>query len=779
MAPPAAKTIENTHTYENAPPPFDFDEWERIWVKDWGRIAEAGGASPEEIDQAKANQQLAKEAWSRDYDETQDKYNSARRRSNTERRKNTKKQDSETQILEDYLYDIDRESIRESVGGASSGLHLRGGGTFQIVDESGDELEDWPTYHGDFSEDRVPRVSEERQKSSSPSYAPHSPRFSTPSNPNLAPDSPQYAPRSPPTSTQDSPVYAPTSHEYSTTRPVRKFTTPSKFWTGQSGPSYGPKDQPTSSGFSSSQSFGTIKKTPGPSSGPDTPTYPPTWPNFNESPLAPQEKVDTGNTTTNNAKKARTLEQDDRDLEEALRETAAFPDLIDIKLDHKDSSNHGHSMQESHEKISSTNNNVAPQQPQSAFKKSKKVAFDLTSSDDGISSTLLSSNSESSTGSASPQPQASPHESALLTASQLPSLLPLSDQELTSSIRTLKHFLKDWCNTYFTYKLPSNPTTNPNSNSSSTNSALNLHHLSKISPELISYANHIALGHPNWEDLFLIPAQRAALVYGILGKVLEVWVFGPLLFGATKSQTRALEALEKVTSNIDGFKRTSLRCHIIKALLSNRTVPPRFHSTLENLTLRTYTMLLPLFEPDPATPSRPSWWSPSPSPTEPIYPPARQTCILSLHRILTHAARIAINMRLEETIYYFTPLAKNTAYAPGSMHVLNAAAEMEGDGKRIEKHNDNSGDDDDDDGSGEEGERAVVKIACFPQIVAYRKGNGREGGGEDGFRTRVICRADVWLRWVEGGQGGVGESLRERVQRERERESAGWGCGVM
>ncbi|KAI9784376.1 MAG: hypothetical protein M1835_003603 [Candelina submexicana] len=665
MAPPATKTTKNMSTYENAPPPFDFDEWERIWVKDWGRIAEAGGASSEEIDQAKANQQLAKEAWSRDYDETQDKYISARKRSNTERRKNAKKQDSETQAPEDYWYDIDPKPIRESVDGASSGLHLRGGGTFQIVDELGDEPEDWPTYNGDFSEDRgrssstlqnapfsprysVPRVSEERRKTSGPRYASHSPKFSTPSNPNLAPEFPEYAPRSPPTFTPDSPVYAPTSHKYSTARSVRKFATPSKFWTGQSNPSYGPKNEPTASGFSSSQPLGTIKKASGPSSAPNIPTYPPTSPAVNKSPLATQEKVDTRNTTTNNAKKARTLEQYDRNLDEALRETAAFPDLLDIKFDLKDSSAHGHSMQESYEKTSSTNKDLTPQQPQRASKTVKKVTFDLTSSDDEISSTLLSSNSESGAGSASPQPQASLHESALLTASQPPSLLPLSDQELTSSIHTLKHFLKNWCDTYFTYKLPSN------ANSSSTNSALNLNHLSKTSPELISYVNHIALGHPNWEDLFLIPTQRAALVYGILGKVLEVWIFGPLLFGATKPQTRALEALEKLNANIDGFKRTSLRSQIIKAFLSNhQTVPPRFHHTLENLTLRIYTLLLPLFEPDPASPP------PSPSPTEPtkptepteptgptdpIYTPARQTCIQSLHRILTHAARLAIDM---------------------------------------------------------------------------------------------------------------------------------------
>ena len=39
-------------------------------------------------------------------------------------------------------------------------------------------------------------------------------------------------------------------------------------------------------------------------------------------------------------------------------------------------------------------------------------------------------------------------------------------------------------------------------------------------------------------------------------------------------------------------------------------------------------------------------------------------------------------------------------------------------------------------------------MVCFPGIVAYRPGNGREGGEEDGYRTRRICTAEVVVGWA-------------------------------
>ncbi len=189
------------------------------------------------------------------------------------------------------------------------------------------------------------------------------------------------------------------------------------------------------------------------------------------------------------------------------------------------------------------------EQPTEASKTVKKVAFDVSEDEDEVTSTIISDEFEPSASIyPSSQPHAGPPESALFSVSEPRAHLALSDQDLSSAIHTLKHFLKVWCDTYFTYI--SSPSLRNNHNNQE--EAIDLQQLAAMSPELITYIGYIASGNPNWDSLFNVPNQRAALVYGILGKVLEVWVFGSLLFGATPSQTRELEAFEKRNANIDG-----------------------------------------------------------------------------------------------------------------------------------------------------------------------------------------------------------------------------------
>ena len=74
--------------------------------------------------------------------------------------------------------------------------------------------------------------------------------------------------------------------------------------------------------------------------------------------------------------------------------------------------------------------------------------------------------------------------------------------------------------------------------------SLDLLDLAHTSPELMEIANWISCRgrKRTWEDVF--NEQRALLVYGILGKVLETHVFTHEMFGADKEQLRELRELD-------------------------------------------------------------------------------------------------------------------------------------------------------------------------------------------------------------------------------------------
>lgn len=82
--------------------------------------------------------------------------------------------------------------------------------------------------------------------------------------------------------------------------------------------------------------------------------------------------------------------------------------------------------------------------------------------------------------------------------------------------------------------------------------SLNLLHLAHTSPQLMEYANWISCcgQKRTWEGVF--NEQRAMLVYGILGKMLEVHVFGHEMFGADRNQLRALRETDIELVNRDG-----------------------------------------------------------------------------------------------------------------------------------------------------------------------------------------------------------------------------------
>ncbi|KAK0509163.1 hypothetical protein JMJ35_008534 [Cladonia borealis] len=118
-----------------------------------------------------------------------------------------------------------------------------------------------------------------------------------------------------------------------------------------------------------------------------------------------------------------------------------------------------------------------------------------------------------------------------------PSPLSRQDLKIRTHYRRLKLLSWQWATTHFS---PSTPDSCPN-----------LLHLSTTSPSLLTYINYIsACTNQTWEQIFT--AHRAILVYCILGKMLEVHVFGHEAFGISEQQTEVLRQLDLLCVNNDG-----------------------------------------------------------------------------------------------------------------------------------------------------------------------------------------------------------------------------------
>ena len=117
---------------------------------------------------------------------------------------------------------------------------------------------------------------------------------------------------------------------------------------------------------------------------------------------------------------------------------------------------------------------------------------------------------------------------------------PNPDADFQARYLKLKSLAWNWVQNHFSDSTPE------------TKQPLNLLHLAHTSPQLMEYANWISCcgKKRTWEDVF--NKQRAKLVYGILGKMLEVHVFGHEMFGADQAQLRALRELDLELVNRDG-----------------------------------------------------------------------------------------------------------------------------------------------------------------------------------------------------------------------------------
>ena len=117
------------------------------------------------------------------------------------------------------------------------------------------------------------------------------------------------------------------------------------------------------------------------------------------------------------------------------------------------------------------------------------------------------------------------------------------DRDFQTRYDTLRASALEWASLYF-------PPVASSSSSSAEGKGLDLLSLCTTSPELMEYANYIsasascggANNSSSWERVF--HERRNFLVYGILGKMLEVHVFGCEIFGATEQQLEKLREVD-------------------------------------------------------------------------------------------------------------------------------------------------------------------------------------------------------------------------------------------
>lgn len=304
-----------------------------------------------------------------------------------------------------------------------------------------------------------------------------------------------------------------------------------------------------------------------------------------------------------------------------------------------------------------------------------------------------------------------------------------TDIAYTTQYTHLKSLAYQWCSTHF----PPPPPTSP---------SLSLPTLAHTSPQLMEYANYISActAHP-WSYIFT--TQRPFLVFGILGKMVEIHVFGAEMFGGTPAQIVELRAADEERVMGDGFERQRVRAETIEAFLDGgkgkgkgvvgRVLPVDFVPALAELQARFMKMVAPLL-------------TASSSPSE------EQAMQNSLSTILFAAATLSLSTRREtHTIYDFhTHPAIGSLYSGSTSDIMDRDSETE----QIESE-------DEDEDTGIDGVKAmemrVVTLAGWPSLVSYRVSAGRGAGRGKG---KGWFDDESWGDEEEeddGGDGGVEE----------------------
>lgn len=121
--------------------------------------------------------------------------------------------------------------------------------------------------------------------------------------------------------------------------------------------------------------------------------------------------------------------------------------------------------------------------------------------------------------------------------------LPQTPEQITQCYQDLRSFAWKWAQETF----------QPAASSSSP--PLNLMDLATTHPELMEYINATTASpqHTDWETF--LQKKRAPVVYAIVGKAIDLHIFGEELFGASPEEKATLRAIDRKYMDHDGKKK--------------------------------------------------------------------------------------------------------------------------------------------------------------------------------------------------------------------------------
>lgn len=252
------------------------------------------------------------------------------------------------------------------------------------------------------------------------------------------------------------------------------------------------------------------------------------------------------------------------------------------------------------------------------------------------------------------------------------------DREYKQRYLNLKTTAWNWSSTYFSPPTPTPASTPPSPN-------LNLLELCHTSPQLMEYANYISVrtDASTWEDVF--NKQRAFLVYSILGKMVDVHIFGHEMYGATDEQLSSLRSADEECIMDDGIPPLSshplsiIHLYIPPLKTPKLTpLPPAFHRQ----TKRANAISAFLSDPPPqGAAATPNILPPLShllasflKMLSPLLPPREsQKLKRNLATILLQASTLSLLLRRDTSAIYNWHMhpAPGTPYSRRSMHILD------------------------------------------------------------------------------------------------------------